>query len=97
MSFQGKLTDLHLLDTKLALLSLSAEFSRSSSALTQLMDFLPPESEVLPGHPGGCGQSEGSWREGHRPGHRDRNRPAVHDGCHCRSRLLLRCGGRDGL
>lgn len=51
------------------------------------------EWEVLPGHPGSCGQSEGSWWEGHHPGHWDRNRPPVHDGPHSWSRLLLCCGG----
>ncbi len=98
----GKLTELqrrkeHRFSTRLTLLNLSAEHSRSSSALTQLVCFLPPEWEVLPGHPGSCSQSEGSGWEGHRPGHRDRNRPAVHDGRHCRSWLLLCCRGTDAL
>ena len=54
------------------------------------------EWKILSGHPSSCVQSEGPWREGHCPGHRNGDRPAVHDGCDCWGWLLLCCGGTDG-
>lgn len=54
------------------------------------------ESEILFGHPSSCGQSEGPWWKGHRPGHRDGDGPAVHDGRDCWGGLLLCCGGTGG-
>lgn len=63
------------------------------SGAQQLMFSMSTEWEVLPGHPGCCGQIKGSWWESYHPGHWDGDGPAVHDGCHCWSWLLLRCGG----